>query len=101
MIEYQATMIRPEHREASGLSAADIEVLLDAVAAIAEPARLAFLWRPALRDPDDDLVLETAVNGLADAVMPFNTCDFVSIAARFALEVLTPGEAWKRWEAKP
>jgi predicted nucleic acid-binding protein len=80
MIQYQSIMMRPEHREASGLSAADIQVLLDAVAAVAEPARLAFLWRPALRDPDDDMVLETAVNGMADAVVTLNPRDFVSVA---------------------
>jgi hypothetical protein len=101
MIQYQSIMMRPEHREVSGLSAADIEVLLDAVATVAEPARIAFLWRPTLRDPDDDMVLETAFNGIPDAVVTFNTRDFVGAAARFGLEVLTLGEAWKRWETKP
>jgi predicted nucleic acid-binding protein len=100
MIEYQAVMTRPEHLEASGLSVSDIEVLLDAVAAVAEPARLAFLWRPSLRDPDDDMVLETAVNGMADAVVTFNTRDFGTIPAQFGIEVLTPGEAWKRCEIR-
>jgi predicted nucleic acid-binding protein len=101
MFEYQAVMTRPEHLEASGLSVLDIEVLLDAVAAVAEPTRLAFIWRPALRDPDDDMVLETAVNGMADAVVTFNIRDFGTIAARFGIEVLTPGEAWKRWGTRP
>jgi hypothetical protein len=35
-------------------------MLLDAVAAIAEPVRLDFLWRPFLSDASDDMVLETA-----------------------------------------
>lgn len=61
MIEYQAAMTRAEHLKASGLSADDVDVLLDAVAAVVEPVRLAFLWRPAARDPDDDMVLEAAV----------------------------------------
>jgi hypothetical protein len=45
------------------ISVGDIDDLLDAVAAVAEPARLNFLWRPVLSDVDDDMVLETAVNG--------------------------------------
>lgn len=65
MLECEAVLTRPEHLDASGLCGEDIGVLLDAVARVAEPIRLAFLWRPALPDPDDDMVLETAVNGRA------------------------------------
>jgi predicted nucleic acid-binding protein len=62
-------MTHLEHLLASSLTAEEIGVILDAVAAVAEPVRLAFQWRPALRDPDDDIVLETAANGRADAMM--------------------------------
>ena len=48
---------------ASGLSVKEVGILLDAIASVAEPVRLSFLWRPSLRDPDDDMVLEAAVNG--------------------------------------
>ncbi|MGH6827872.1 MAG: PIN domain-containing protein, partial [Rhizomicrobium sp.] len=54
LIEYEAVMTRTEHLKAARLSAADVGVLLDAVAAVAEPVRLAFLWRPTLPDADDD-----------------------------------------------
>ena len=40
--------------------------LLDAIAVVATPVTISYLWRPMLRDPDDELVLETAVNGQAD-----------------------------------
>jgi len=98
MIEYQAVMTRPEHLKASGLSVDDVDVLLDAVAAVIEPVRLAFLWRPAVRDPNDDMVLEAAVNGQADAIVTFNIRDFGEMAKRFGIEVLQPGAAWKRVE---
>jgi predicted nucleic acid-binding protein len=68
------------------------------VAAAAEPVRLAFLWRPAVRDPDDDMVLETAANGQADAIVTFNKRDFVSVAERFGVSVWAPGEALQRFE---
>jgi hypothetical protein len=55
------------------LSARDVAVLLDAVAAVAEPVKLAFLWRPTLPDADDDMVLETAVNGRAEARLKHST----------------------------
>lgn len=100
MIEYHAVMTRPEHLAASGLSAADVNALLDAVAHVAEPIRLSFLWRPALRDPDDDMVLETAVNGSADAIATFNVRDFAAAVPRFGLQALRPGEAWKRMEVR-
>ena len=100
VIEYEAVLTRPEHLQASGLTAADVNAVLDAVVAIAEPVRLAFLWRPALRDPDDDMVLEAAVNGAADAVVTFNRRDFVRGAKAFGLAVLTPGDALGRMEER-
>jgi putative PIN family toxin of toxin-antitoxin system len=99
-LEYQAVMTRPEHLKASGLSVEDIGVLLDGVAAVAEPVRLAFLWRPSVSDPDDDMVLEAAVNGRADALVTFNLRDFGKSAESFGIKVLSPGEAVKRLEAE-
>jgi len=100
MIEYQAVMTRPEHLAASGLTEEEVHTLLDAVAAIVIPVRLAFLWRPTLRDPDDDMVLETAVNGGAEAIVTFNLNDFREAAPRFGLEAVSPGEAWRRLESR-
>jgi putative PIN family toxin of toxin-antitoxin system len=93
MIEYEAVMTRPGHLDAARLSVKDMNAVLDAVAAVAEPVRLAFLWRPAVRDPDDDMVLEAAVNGQADAIVTFNVRDFRNSAEGFGIKVLTPGEA--------
>jgi predicted nucleic acid-binding protein len=78
-----------------------IGVILDAATAVSEPVRLAFLWRPAARDPDDDMVLETAANGRADAIVTFNKRDFVTVAERFGVRVLSPGEAVKLLETRP
>jgi predicted nucleic acid-binding protein len=99
LIEYQAVLTRLEHLAASGLATDDVNILLDAVAAVAEPVRLAFLWRPIARDPDDDMVLEAAVNGRADALVTFNIRDFTGAAERFGIAVISPGEAVRRWEA--
>ena len=100
LIEYEAVMTRAEHLKAAGLSVEDIAVLLDAVAAVAEPVRLAYLWRPTLPDADDDMVLEAAVNGRADGIVTFNLRDFGPAAEQFGIAVLPPGEAVKRLEKR-
>jgi putative PIN family toxin of toxin-antitoxin system len=100
LIEYEAVMTRAEHLKAAGISVPDVEALLDAVAAVAEPVRLAYLWRPSLRDADDDMVLETAVNGRADWIITFNLRDFGPAAEQFGIAVLSPGEATKRLEQR-
>lgn len=98
LIEYEAVMTRPEHLQASGLTDGEVAMVLDALAATAEPVRLAFLWRPAVRDPDDDMVLEVAANGHADAIVTFNLRDFSAVAGRFGVEVLSPGAVLRRLE---
>jgi hypothetical protein len=93
-------LTRAEHLEAARLSAGDVGLLLDAVAAVAEPVRLAYLWRPTLPDAGDDMVLEAAVNGRADAIATFNLRDFGPLAERFGIAVLLPGETIRRLEKR-
>lgn len=77
---------------ASGLTIGQSEAFVEAVIAMVEPVRSHFLWRPQLRDPNDELVLEAAINGRVRMVVTFNTRDFAG-AARFGIEVLLPREA--------
>ena len=77
---------------------ADVAVLLDAIASIAEPIRISFLWRPIVPDPGDDLVLETAVNGRATTLVTFNRRDFARAAALFGFEILAPVVAVRQLE---
>jgi predicted nucleic acid-binding protein len=58
---------------------------------------LHFLWRPQTRDPADEMVLKTALNGRADALITLNAADF-GAAERFRLTVLTPGAFLRRLE---
>jgi len=98
MFEYEAVLTRPEHLSASGASVEDVEDVLDGLAAVGRRVKLAFRWRPALPDPNDDMVLETAVNGQAHAIVTFNERDFNPVAARFGCRVVRPGE-FLRWLA--
>jgi putative PIN family toxin of toxin-antitoxin system len=101
MVEYEAVMTRHQHLAASRLSVEEVGALLDAVAAVAEPIRLEFLWRPLLSDPKDDMVLETAVDGNADAIVTFNHRHFVSTTKRFGIAVLSPAEVMHQMEKRP
>lgn len=96
ILEYEAVLTRPEHLAACGLTVDEVGVVLDDVAAQATPVRLAFRWRPRLRDPNDDMVLETAINGGAEAIVTFNRRDFVAGIAGFDCIVLLPGVALQR-----
>lgn len=96
VIEYEATCSRLEHRQAAGLSEAEARQFLDAVAALIEPVNTYFLWRPQLRDPADEMVLEAAVNGNAFAIVTFNFKDYGNTPQQFGVELLKPREALAR-----
>ena len=95
-MEYEAVCRRSEHRLEAGLSGRQVEIYLNAIVAMAEPVLTHFLWRPQLRDPDDEMVLEAAVNGRADSLVTFNVRDYGTAASRFGVEVLLPREAITR-----
>ncbi|MFN9716586.1 MAG: putative toxin-antitoxin system toxin component, PIN family [Sphingomonadales bacterium] len=94
-LEYEAVLKRPEQRLAHGLRLDDIDRFLVALASACEAVEVSFQWRPQLSDPNDEMVLETAVNGRAEALITHNVRDFAKGAARFGLRVLRPGELLK------
>lgn len=95
-VEYEAVLKRPEQLQAANLTTAQIDTLLDAFANLFVPVAPHFLWRPMLKDPNDEMILETAVNGQADLIITFNTRHFGNAASRFGIEVLRPGESLRR-----
>ncbi len=95
-IEYEAVLRRPDHLNAAGLSEADVGVMLDTMASFLEPVETYFLWRPRLRDADDDMVLEVAANGRADGIVTFNIRDFAAKVPDFGIAALLPRDALRR-----
>jgi putative PIN family toxin of toxin-antitoxin system len=94
-LEYEAVLLRAEQRLATNMSEADVEGFLRALAAAAEPVEISFRWRPQLRDPADELMLETAVNGRAEAIVTHNVTDFEPASSKFGLRILTPAQLLK------
>ena len=95
-LEYEAICCNPAQRIISGLSEAEISNIISALCAVSEPVSARFLWRPQLRDPADEMVLEAAVNGNADALVTFNRRDFGDTPEHFGIALLSPREALRR-----
>jgi putative PIN family toxin of toxin-antitoxin system len=79
--EYEAECTSPIHWTAAGLTQEQTHHLVNGLAALIEPVKTHYLWRPMLHDPNDEMVLEVAVNGRADAIVTFNLRDYGLISA--------------------
>src|SRR5262245_2384934 len=88
-------MRRPENRLATGMREVDVESFLAAFASAAEGVDVNFRWRRQLRDAKDELVLEAAVNGRADALVTHNVRDFQPAARLFKVARLSAPRAAK------
>jgi putative PIN family toxin of toxin-antitoxin system len=92
LLEYEAVATRAEHLAQSGLTVDETNAVIDALTSVMEPVNLRFLWRPRLRDPNDEMVLGTAVNGNADYIVTFNVRHLEKEAAAFAIKTSQPWE---------
>ena len=95
-LEYEAVLTRPLQLTAMRLTAAEVRDVLAALAVVAEPVPIHFLWRPVLADAEDEHVLDLAMNGRADMLVTFNQDDFREASRTFQIEVVTPATALQR-----
>jgi len=89
-LEYEDVLKRPAMRRAMNRTVQEVDTVLDVLAAKSSRAKLHFLWRPQLRDPQDEMVLETAAHAGAQAIVTFNQSDFLPAATAFSLDVIYP-----------
>ena len=92
LLQYEDVLKRPEQLRASRLTPEQVNEILAALASAAEPVTIHYTRRPQLRDAGDELVLEAAVNGRADALVTYNVRHFAEAAARFGLRLARPVE---------
>lgn len=76
------------------LSKSELDAVLDYICSVSEKRKIFYLWRPYLKDPKDDMVLELAVESECEYIVSFNKKDFVGVE-KFNLEIVTPKEFLK------
>ena len=89
VLEYEAATKRQSR--ATGLSSADIDAIIDYICLVAEKHKVYYLWRPLLKDPNDDMVLELAVASNAEAIVTYNKADFKG-SEHFGIKAISPRE---------
>lgn len=89
ILEYESVA----KRELAKLSvtADDVDAILDMICKNAEACAVSFRWRPFLKDPDDDFVLELAVQSQSQYIVTYNKADLAGVE-EFGIGLLTPKE---------
>jgi putative PIN family toxin of toxin-antitoxin system len=96
VMEYESVL----HREGVvSISAMQVDAIIDMICATARLQEIHFLWRPQLRDPKDEMVLEVAVNADADFWVTHNLRDFEP-AKRFNVKPIGPRAFLKYLESR-
>jgi putative PIN family toxin of toxin-antitoxin system len=95
-LEYEDVLMRPEQQLVHGRTTEAVDRFLGELAALLEPVEIHFQWRPQARDPSDEMVLEAAINGSADALVTYNVADFRSAGERFGIPVVRPADVLKK-----
>ena len=90
--EYRDVALRPEHLAAARRSEESVLSLIGSLEGLAEPVQVVSKPRPLSSDPNDDMILDVAINGQATAIVTQNTKHFIIAARRFEIKVLTPAE---------
>jgi putative PIN family toxin of toxin-antitoxin system len=86
--EYEAVLKRGASE--TDLTLGDIDDFVEYLCSRSRLVQIYFHWRPALRDPNDNRILEVAVR-TGSPVVTFNTRDFAG-AERFGVKVMGPKE---------
>lgn len=90
-LEYEAVLKRASQVAAHGYSIAQIDRILELLTGFTDQVDVHYQWRPQLRDPNDEMVLEAAVAGGVDVIVTHNVRDFLPAARQFGVRVVTPG----------
>ena len=71
-----------------------IDSILNYMCRTANQKEIFFLWRPTLKDPKDDMVLELAFAASCDYIVTYNKSDFQGVE-KFGIQPVTPKEFLK------
>jgi len=85
ILEYEDVLSRRIHN----LNKTQVKQFLDYICLVSEHTKIHFLWRPTLKDPSDDMLLELAVAASASYIITYNIVDFRE-AKKFNIEIIKP-----------
>lgn len=100
-LEYEAVLLRPTTKDRSWANDDEINVVLDGLLSCAKlvtPIR--FRQRPFLPDPDDEMIMECALQAGAETIVTLNVKDFAPLQSWPSIEVLTPGNMLARLKSQ-
>ena len=100
-LEYEAVLKRPSIVALHQLASSTVDDVLNALAGRVTPVQSHYLWRPQLRDPKDEMVLEAAINGQASHLVTLNVRDFIPAASHWRIELISPGSFLNLLETLP
>ena len=89
ILEYEAVLKRKLNRTI--FTDSDIEDFINYLCKVGIKTKLFYLWRPYLKDPFDDHVLEVTIQSNASTIVTYNKKDFKE-AENLGLKILTPKE---------
>ena len=93
VLEYEEVL--QEKRRDLGLTEADVGDVLDYLCRVAGLHEIHFLWRPRLKDPEDEMILELAVEASCDYIVTYNKQDFPGVE-KFGVELVTAKELFQK-----
>ena len=93
VLEYEEVAKRMP--DVTGLSDDDVDDIIDYLCGVAHLQEIHFLWRPVLRNPKDDHVLELAAAAGCGLIVTHNVRDF-ALSEGFGVAAVRPGEFLRR-----
>lgn len=98
-LEYLAVLLRPENLQASNRTSKDVFGFVRQFLSYSHRQRISYSWRPILRDPDDDFVVELAIASGSRFIITFNKRDFAG-SEFYGVKAVWPSESLEFIEKK-
>lgn len=98
ILEYEA--VAKQQASELRLTHQDVDDVLDYLCSVSRHRQIFYLWRPVLRDPKDDMVLELAVEAGCQFIVTHNVRDFTE-AEQFGVRAITPRDFLRRIGERP
>ncbi|BAY97725.1 PilT protein domain protein [Tolypothrix tenuis PCC 7101] len=89
VFEYEEILKREKYQ--IGLRDQDINDVIEGICSIANLCSIFYIWRPSARDPDDDFLIDLAVECQADFIITYNQKD-LQAAQQFGIRLVSPKE---------